>query len=498
MAEVDLDAVRAEIRAAGYQLTEDGLRKLQQQMKAAGVNVDVDGQFGSNTAKAFRSFQMSRASANAAEVAKAGAAAETAKAKAEATRAAAELKRLEAAERKRNQDAAERQREFERKQKAAAETEARETREALLKAGINATALGAGLYGGLKYATKIDARRETAVKAAAPHLDKLAKEASTAVKGYEKSTTTRATRNAVKKLAGVVKAADDAKITAKAPRGLGPAAVLLAEGAISRFLIAPNVKNEAAKEAFQALGTASAVAATTIVGKGAINVATPTTPVNAKNLAVVENARAIVKAEGAALNDPASKAAEAKKPARGKVIPATAGVRSTAARFLGVVAKVAVPLSAGMVIASSIASEVEAATADVDPTESPADRFARESKERGQRTFEMADTLTMGALSAISTIVSKAIELQRSNTPMETTAAAEPFVVGGVPTGAATGRAYLNAAAEEKAIAGHVARPVSGISASSGGDGKVAYTTIDGRTVSVTQDQARAYRSRRK
>jgi peptidoglycan hydrolase-like protein with peptidoglycan-binding domain len=279
-------------------MTKAEIKQRQQTLRDAGYDVTVDGKDGDSTQKAWAQYQNSQARADqaraAADQAKAGAEAERAKAEAEKIRATAEIERQRADEQKRNDEAAERQREFERKLQSDAETEARESREGLRKAGINAVALGAGVVGGLAYAKVIDAHRNAAVTNAAPKLAGLAKDARTTIRKYEAGKNVPA---AAKKLRGIVNAADKAKFTAKAPIGFGPAAVLLAEGALSRFVIAPQFKDETTREAFQSIGTTSAVAASTIIGKGMVNVATPATPVNGRDLGAIEQARTIADAE---------------------------------------------------------------------------------------------------------------------------------------------------------------------------------------------------------
>lgn len=283
-------------------MTKAEIRARQQTLRDAGFDIPVDGKDGEATRAAWDKYQNQRARADqaraAADQAKAYAEAEKAKSEAEATRAKAELERIQAAAKQRADEAAEKQREFERNMAADAEKEAREAREGLRKAGINAAALTVGIVGGLAYAKTIDAHRQAAVKAAAPKLAEVAKDARTVIKQYETGKNVPA---AAKKLRGIVSAADKAKFTARAPIGIGPAAVLLVEGALSRFVIANQFEDPTAREAFQALGTTSAVAATTIIGKGTINVATPATPVNGRDLAAIESARTIADAEAKAV-----------------------------------------------------------------------------------------------------------------------------------------------------------------------------------------------------
>jgi len=103
----------------------------------------------------------------------------------------------------------------------------------------------------------------------------------------------RGGKNAATTLAGIVAAADKLKLGGrmKGPLGLTSAAVLLGEGALSRFVIAPKVENEAAREVLSAVGTASAFAATSLVGSRMVANATPRMISSAAHLAVIDGAR---------------------------------------------------------------------------------------------------------------------------------------------------------------------------------------------------------------
>jgi hypothetical protein len=373
-------------------MTKAEIKARQQTLRDAGFDVAIDGVEGDSTRKAWETYQSSQARVDqaraAAEGAKATAEAERARSEAEAIRARAELARQESDAKKRIDEAAEKQRAFDRELQDRADKEAREAREGLRKAGINAAALGAGLYGGLVYAKQIDAHRTTAVNAAAPKLATLAKETRTVIKQYEAGKNVPA---AAKKLRGIVNAADKAKFTARAPLGIGPAFVLAVEGAISRYIIAPQFEDPTAREAFQALGTTSAVAATTIIGKGAVNVATPSAPVNGRDLAAIESARTIADAE--------AKAVRAKT-----VIPR--GPRSTIAAALNK-AKPGVKLAGGAG-ALAIAGPAVVALTAYDSTKSAA---LAEGAGEGAATARAAGTAALvgGAVAAGGIAIAKGI-----------------------------------------------------------------------------------------
>jgi len=331
----------------------------QETLRDAGFDIVVDGKDGDATRAAWDKYQNQRARADQARAkadeAKASAEAEKARSEAEATRARAELERIQAAAKQRSDEAAETQREFERTLKANAEKEAREAREGLRKAGISAAALGAGVVGGLAYAKKIDAHRTAAVKAAEPLLASMAKDARAVIKQYESGKNVPA---AAKKLRGIVNAADKAKFTARAPIGIGPAAVLLAEGALSRFVIAPQFEDPTTREAFQAIGTTSAVAATTIIGKGTVNVSTPATPVNGRDLAAIESARTIADAE--------SKAVRARTPTPRAAAKAAVAKAKPALRIAGGAAAIAVAGPAVAALTAFDATKSQAMAEGVD------------------------------------------------------------------------------------------------------------------------------------
>lgn len=381
-------------------MTEAEIRARQQELRDAGFAVKIDGKMdpGGETETAWGKLQARRAAESKAAAAAAAAARAQAEVANERLRIEVQAKeaqaKLEAAERKEKREVAEKQASFEREQKRAAAKEAREFRESLTKLGINATALGAGVYGGIKYASHIDNRRSQAVEKGARALGELGKEAKRLVNQYARRGTN--TQAIAKQLAGIVAAADKAKFTTRPAVGVGAAAALLAEGALARFVVAEKFDNEAAKEAFQALGTASFVAATTIIGKGLTYTASPAKPVNAKALAAVEAARVIAKSEAKAIAKPmpVQPTVAVKSNAARGVIGTLGKIGASVARKLPILA----PIAVGATVASGIASQVKAAQPRKNETD--LQKFLRQNEARSQATFDAIDTLTMGLAGA--------------------------------------------------------------------------------------------------
>jgi hypothetical protein len=100
---------------------------------------------------------------------------------------------------------------------------------------------------------------------------------------------------AIDKLAALVKTADRMKIGRIAgPVGVATAGLLLAEGAFSRFVLAPQIENKTGQEAARAVGTASLFAATSIVGARMLQNAMPKSLPAAAPVATIETARNVV------------------------------------------------------------------------------------------------------------------------------------------------------------------------------------------------------------
>lgn len=95
------------------------------------------------------------------------------------------------------------------------------------------------------------------------------------------------------RLRSISNVAGKMKLGKPGPLGLGYAAVLAAEGAYTRFVLADQVDNPAAKEAVRATGNAFAFAATTLVAKRALARATTAALPSATGMATIETARRI-------------------------------------------------------------------------------------------------------------------------------------------------------------------------------------------------------------
>jgi hypothetical protein len=198
--------------------------------------------------------------------------------------------------------------------------------------GLNVVAPIAGMAAGHKVAKHIEARHVQSMQAVAQQVASLAKEARKAVSAS----------GAKHVLPGIVKAANALKYTKMTgPLGLPTAALLLAEGAYTRFGLAPEVEKDspAAAETLRSIGTASTFAATSIVGARWLQNRSPTTVPNGRDVAAIENAKAMAPkarklagginaAEAAKAVDTLSKASKALK-ILGKVSLVATGVVAT-------------------------------------------------------------------------------------------------------------------------------------------------------------------------
>ncbi len=160
--------------------------------------------------------------------------------------------------------------------------------------GLNIGAMVAGATIGGKLAKGIEQKHAAGVTAANKQLAAVAKEARGLMKSAKPSPV------ALAKLAAVVSTADGMRL-AKRPAALGltTAGMLLAEGGFARFVLAPGAEGPA-KEVLQAAGTASAFAATSLIGKRLLaNATTPNLPA-ARDVAAVDAARKFLGAKAPA------------------------------------------------------------------------------------------------------------------------------------------------------------------------------------------------------
>lgn len=151
---------------------------------------------------------------------------------------------------------------------------------------LNVAAPVVGMVAGHKVAKNIEARHIQSMQVVGQEVAALAKDARKAV----------SSAGAKHVLPGIVKAANALKYAKVAgPLALPTAGLLLAEGAYTRFAIAPEVEKDspAAAETLRAVGTASTFAATSIVGARWLQNRSPIVVPNAKDVAAIENAKAM-------------------------------------------------------------------------------------------------------------------------------------------------------------------------------------------------------------
>ena len=272
----------------------------QQRLKDAGhYKGPVDGVEGQGTRDARAAYQRASEMAGANR-----AASEAQKADAEARAAEAKVKAIEAEAR-----AA--------KEKSQAENAGVDR---AVQIGMNVGAAAAGVGIGHAVAAKIEKRQVATMEARATQAKAVGAEARKVIgKGVKPKA---AGAGQIAKLQGVVAAANKLDIgKVKGPKGLAAAGVLLAEAAISRFVVAPQLENETAREAVNSVATLGVFGATTILGERAIANATPQSLPAGKDLVAIEQARAIVDAKDTPKVEPdtpkptKAKAAKARVPA---------------------------------------------------------------------------------------------------------------------------------------------------------------------------------------
>lgn len=224
-----------------------------------------------------------------AEKARAAADAEKAKAETEARRAEVELEKAKL-------DAADKQRQSE----AQKRKDDNAPTELMTKLALNFGAPLAGLGLGYGLSKVIENRYAATLVARRPELNALAKQASGPLSVASRfGADTKRGEAARQKLAGIVKTADGMGLTKlRGPLGLATAGIVLAEGAFSRFVLAPTIENPIAREAANAVGTVSLFAGSALIAERALHNSTPKSLPGAKELATIETARnAIAKPE---------------------------------------------------------------------------------------------------------------------------------------------------------------------------------------------------------
>lgn len=198
--------------------------------------------------------------------------------------------------------------------------------------GMNVGAAAAGVAIGHRVAAGIEKRHLDFMENNAKQVSAVGKEArSILARGVPAATN----NGQLLRLKGVVTTADKLHLGKIAgPKGLVAAGVLLAEGAISRFVVAPQLENETAREAVNSVATLGVFGATTILGQRSIANATPQKLPSGKDLAAIETARAVV-------DNPTKIPAEKMKAPIKPTPKLTSGVTSTAGRVAGAAGKVA-------------------------------------------------------------------------------------------------------------------------------------------------------------
>ncbi|ADJ23024.1 Peptidoglycan-binding domain 1 protein [Hyphomicrobium denitrificans ATCC 51888] len=267
------------------------VRHIQEMLRAAGYDVNVDGNDGPQTQNALRQYKASQNAVDAkkadAAAAEANAKAEEAKANAERTRAETEKTRLDADTKKRADD-------------AAAETSKR-----IFDTSITATSYAAGVAVGTKTAKTIDAKVAEGLANKNKELKKVAKELTPLIGKVDAAAGAKKSANLVQrtltKIDALVTTADKIGLTkvARGPAGPVAAVGMLAIGAVSRTA-ASQTDNETIKTVLNASGTAEMVAGAVVGVKDLANRAAPTKTVDAKALGLVEQGRAMVREAGIA------------------------------------------------------------------------------------------------------------------------------------------------------------------------------------------------------
>lgn len=283
--------------------------------------------------------------------------AEAARVETERIKAETEAKRLEAEGKKRADEAVEAD-----KRRADAD------RQQAIKTGLNIAFPLAGAFVGHKVANSVAAKEAVSVAARAGNLAVLAKDVDKTLKTFDKARGAAKTV-AKKSLAGSVAAADKLALTrTKGPWAGIIAGMLVAEGAFSRFVAAPNVENPVAKEALMQASSASLFAATTLLGERGLARSLPTAGPNAAHLASIEKARAITAPAKTVGGNLTKQALQLTAPAKkGAAVPkGGGGLLGRLALGVGVVAAVASVVQTAR--AEGAGGALKAVAKIVDPT----------------------------------------------------------------------------------------------------------------------------------
>lgn len=394
----------AKDRVTATRPVDDNLRQQQQKAVDEGFLMPVDGIDGPQTREMFAKYREWKAEKVRAEAAAsqadARAKAETAAAEAEKSKAAAALAAAEAEKTKAAAAAAK----AESDRLAAAEKSAADERQQAIKTGMTVAFPLAGAAVGHKIATAVTAKDAASIAARAKNLSTIAKDVEKQIKTFEKAKGGAKTL-AKKGLVGSVAAADKLQLTrTKGPMAAIIAGMLVAEGAFSRFVAAPQVSNEVAKEALLQASSASLFAATTLLGERALARATPIAGPAAKDLAALEKARAVTAPAKTVAGNLEKRALQLTAPAKKGAAPA-GGLLGKLAVGVGVVTAVAAIVQSARAEGTSGALTTAAKMVDptglvaklTEKTEEPSIRdLARQQAEarEGGRLEQVPDTVT--------------------------------------------------------------------------------------------------------
>lgn len=186
--------------------------------------------------------------------------------------------------------------------------------------GATVVAMPAGVYIGHKMAASIEKRHVAAMTAANKELASLAGEGRRVISQIDKAGG-RAGKVSQAKLSGIVTAAEKLGLgKTKGPIGFAPVAMILAEAAMVRFGLAPQIKDERAKAVVNSTVSLSLFAATNLVGDRLVQNATLKALPAAKDIATIETAKKLLGKDGAKVVAEAASVASKVAPVIGKVV----------------------------------------------------------------------------------------------------------------------------------------------------------------------------------
>lgn len=267
---------------------------------------------------------------------------------------------------------------------------------------MNVGAAGLGVAAGHKIASRVENRHSVFMEQQVAAAKQVGNEARKTISRGVKAG--KAGAGQIAKLQGIVTAADKLQVgKIKGPRGGIAAGVLLAEAAISRFVIAPNLENETAREAVNSVATLGVFGATTILSERAIANATPQVLPSGKDMAAIEAARSIV--DGRPTVQPeAFKVPKLPKAPKALPPPSVGSqIASGAGKIAKGAAKYALPIVAGVAGLATFAktgSAAEAGKAATDVVTSGGATFYDQARSAGMsKPRAVAEATVRGAYS---------------------------------------------------------------------------------------------------